>query len=235
MKYLINSNHAYSGISLKKLIPSLIDCGINPKDILVITGGHKEESSSFHDVGTHQCFDTKINAIDQTAFYVMDKYENLFQDQLYFYLHDTVFAGYNFKKYVDDIVSKINIKEFKALKICDGKSCNMGIYNKIHLLNSFRKNVLYINCKKIFCDTIDPNNIKKLEYKKQLSIRFEDKIINDLTKNFICNKDILGKFDIYGTGNNRVLFYFKVIDLYKAGANAQINDPTLYTMSGCKI
>jgi len=242
MKYLINSNQNYSSISLKKIIPSLIACGIDPKDILVIIGGCENESAEFFIDPSQkfQCLNTQINALDQTAFFIIEKYENFFDQNYYFYLHDTTFAGPNFKNNID----KICVKS-KAIKLTKDTelSCNLGIYHKKYLLEFIKNDKLFNKHRKILCNINDPYNQDQLKLKKQISFELEDRILKNLTKEYMCERRyILGKQDVYNTGNDRVICYFKEIDLYKACANIgigalpkSIEFRHLSTFLGCKI
>lgn len=233
MKFLINSNKLYAPISLKRIIPSLIDCGIKSEDILVIIGGCEDVSGNFFNAGLFQCFNTRINAIDQTAFYVFNRNQNIFNDDLYFYLQDTTYVGKEFKKNIDLLVKKNGIEAFKCF---NGKSSNIGLYTRQGLINFFKKDTLYSYYEKILCDTFSPNDTNNLKYKKQISFKLEDHIFKNIPTIPICQKkQLLGKFDIYGTGNDRVLFYFKELDLYKANANTSDKVNGTPTFLGCKI
>jgi hypothetical protein len=232
MKYLINSNARFAPLSLKKLIPSLIDCGISPKEIFVIIGGSDRDSESFIDNGQFNCLYTKIDAIDQTSFCILDNNENLFEDDYYFYLHDTCFAGTDFKKNTDALIAKIG--SFDAIKCFCGKSCNIGIYNKISLLKFLRSDSEYAGYKDVLCDISNPNNYDKLMKKKSISFNMEDKFFNHSSKYMSRERVIVGKEDVYNTGNKRVVFHFKGIDLYKTTANTMLyNEFT--TFLGCKL
>jgi hypothetical protein len=233
MKYLINSNKLYSKISLRKIIPSLLDCGIAPEDILVILGGCENESNGFTDCGLFQCFNTKINAIDQTSFYIINKYNDLFEDNYYFYLHDTCYVGYEFKKVIEQIIKN---NKSETIKCFNGKSSNIGIYSKKSLLEFFKKHTLYTDYENILCDISDPNNYEKLMKKKQISYELEDYIFKNTVNAFMCkNKQKLGKCDFYNTGNKRVLFCFQGIGLYKTNANTSDLVDNKPTFLGCKI
>jgi hypothetical protein len=247
MKYLINSCKDFAPHSLKVLIPSLLSCGIEPQDILVIIGGSEKESQKFINMGTFQQLETQINAIDQTSFYVMEAFEHLFEDPYYFYLHDTTFVGPHFnrrikevlyiKNYVDVDGTRLLIKssDFKALACVRGMSSNMGIYNKKYLLHFFRRDPFFQKYRSILCDTSNPNSATNLAIKKEIGFKLEDRMLRCLAEGCMCEKrEILGKEDIYGTGNKRVIFRFPEIDLYKTGANT-LSDKGYTTFLGCKI
>lgn len=227
MKYLVNSNLHFSSKSLKILIPSMLDCGISPKDILVVIGGSNINSEYFHETGLYMCLNVKFNSIDQNCFYAMKKNEVIFKDDYYYYMHDTTKVGPQFKNSIENFFNLFREKNLNTMKNARGYSGNMGFYKKDFILKTFYEDELYLKHEKELTSEDSPNHVEKLERKKSLSYELEDRIfLNDRLLsggNFHAISEIpkfhSEKIDIYGTGNTRIISHHDKIDLYKFGAN----------------
>lgn len=223
MKYLINSNSKFAKHSLNVLIPSMIRCGINPQEILVVIGGCDENYESFKYAGLFYHLNVKFDAIDQTSFYAIKKYPNLFDEEYYYYMHDTTEVGPNFKFKTEYSFNFAKEKNLNTMRNTCYKSGNMGFYKNEFILKALCEMDCYIQNEKILL-----NEEENLENKKFISYDLEDKIFlydqqisNGLY--YVITNDPPNiqkeKKDVYGTGNLRYVSYHEAIDLYKFGAN----------------
>jgi len=225
MKYLINSTEEYSEHSLNLLIPTLLESGISPKNILVIMGGSEEETDIFSQEKDYSLLKTKINAFDMTSFYVMNFKRTLFGDNCgYFYLHDTTSVEKDFKQKIEGAWSG------NSCRLCSIAACNMGFYTKKDIIEAM-ENETVRNCDDYFLKE------KNLNTKKQKAIQFEDIIYKTL--NIHCSlseRHYIDKKDVYKTKNPRTVSYFPQMSLYKYSANADLGEShPLTTMIGISI
>lgn len=233
MKYLVNSNSKFAKHSLNVLIPSMINCGINPQDILVVIGGSDETYDDFKYAGLFYHLNVKFDAIDQTSFYAIRENPNLFKEEYYYYMHDTTKVGPKFKFMTESLLNFVKEKKLNTMKNTSFYSGNMGFYKKEFILKSLNESEYYIKNEKILLSMEET-----LETKKNISYELEDKIFyydkqlsnglfytisNDKPENFPEREDI------YGTGIKRGISYHQRIDLYKFGLNISTFKP------GCKI
>lgn len=244
MKYLINSNLYFSSKSLRILIPTMLDCGISPKDILVVIGGSSVNSEDFQEAGMYMCLNVKFNSIDQNCFYAMKKNEAIFRDDYYYYMHDTTKVGPKFKSSVEDFFHFFKAKNLNTMKNVRGCSGNMGFYKKDFILKTFSEDELYLKYEREMTDEDSPNQVDRLERKKTIGYDLEDRIfLKDCLLSgghfyFVSEAPEFSseKVDIYGTGNMRVVSHHDKIDLYKFGGNGFFSDGSpLNTSNGIKL
>jgi hypothetical protein len=239
MKYIINSNKNYSKITLKRCVVSLLENNIHPDDIIVVLGGSEEEDLLLYHCGMYNCIKTKMNAIDQTTFYLITEKENMFFDDYYFYFHDTSWVGLNFKNTIKAAEKILNDNtQINTISISNQFSGNMGIYKKDYLVNSVNTLDLYVQNRNIFTDKLTSNDPINIKEKKEIGYKMEDIFFRSDKNNYTFNSDkkILGKHDVYKTGNERVIFHYTNVDIYKANANTYVGDNhPLNTFLGCTI
>lgn len=210
MKYLVNSTEKYSKYSLSLLIPSLLRSGISPEDILVVMGGSDENYEKFHQLENYLLLKTKINAFDMTSFYAINFLPNIFEEEIYFYLHDTTAVQENFKESVENKCKNISCRASPFF------CCNMGIYTKTDIIQAMTKDEL----KKYENIFLSEDN---LNGKKSEAIKTEDIIFNIMNIHcYLSDRIYVGKEDIYNTGNPRTVTHFPQISLYKYSANADL-------------
>ena len=134
MKYIVSSNINYYKNTYTPLITSLIDCGIDPKDILMVVGG------CFEDSVLENLLDINIvpalyNSFDLTGLIYAAENSEKFLDTNYFLLHDTCLVGTAFKKLSEQIEEGTPIRT-----LTQGLSMNIGMYS-LQALNENRENL----------------------------------------------------------------------------------------------
>jgi hypothetical protein len=211
----------------------MINCGINPQEILVVIGGCDENYEDFKYAGLFNHLNVKFDAIDQTTFYAMKKNPNIFNEEYYYYMHDTSKVGLNFNSMIKNLFDFVKQKELNTMKNTSFYSANMGFYKKDFILKTLSEMDCYTKNEEFLLDEEE-----SLENKKSVSYDLEDKIFlydqqlsnglyytisNDIP---ICSEK---KQDIYNTGNERMVFYHERIDLYKFAGNSSSH------RLGCKI
>lgn len=192
IKIGISSNKRFYKETIPVCVGSIIDSGFDPNDVYVFVGGFDGDYEPM-DVGfpvkSYKC---PHNSFDFTS--VVSIVEIGLDDLNWFLLHDTIEVDKNFYEILS--LELLNSKK----KINVFPSMSMGSYDS----SSFelaKKNLHVIK------------NISKSK-----CIQLEDIFIKDLPS--ICNGfEFLGLYDVYKTGTERYVEYYKEAGIKKNKAN----------------
>jgi len=204
MVFLINSNKKYYQIAAPVLIKSLVDSGVDKRNIVVIVGGCESPMTITIDNVQHHM--VEYDSFDMNAFiYVV---ENNVDFGSFFYLHDTCEVGKNFYKYV---VAKLEKhKPTKCMPLKGGSSMNIGWYD-VTTIKQYKGRI------------IDQKNLdlsEKSMYKaKREAVDNEDHVIHLIggrTDKFTTKDAIITKMtQLYGDTTERRCEFYDEIDLKK--------------------
>lgn len=192
IKIGISSNANFYKKTIPVCVGSIIDSGFNPDNVYVFIGGFDGDYEPI-DVGfpvkSYKC---PHNSFDFTS--VVSIVENGLNDLNWFLLHDTIEVDKNFYE-----ILKSELSESKK-KVNVAPSMSMGSYDS----SSFELAKKYLHV------------IKNIT--KEKCIMLEDVFISDLPS--ICNGfEFLGLKDVYGTGVERFIEYYKEAGIKKNKAN----------------
>lgn len=209
IKICVNSTKNYSEKTLPIIIPSLIDSGIDPKDIFVFEGGHYERLLIKKD--SYTLIQTDNNTIDFTA--LIDIVENELESDYWFYIHDTCKVGPKFKELIYNIPESFPDK----IALSRAFSMNIGLYKYEYLLKH-RDRLLKIKNQDYSID-----GIQKC---KSWGVHAEGYMLDQLSdsKTHVYNPNMPGPFVVdnlnwYNTNIKRRTEYYPRLDLYKSKAN----------------
>ena len=204
MVFLINSNKKYYQITAPVLIKSLVDSGIDKRNIVVVVGGCESSMTATIDGVQYHMVD--YNSFDMNAFIYVA--ENNVDFTSFFYLHDTCEVGKNFYKYVVEKLEKH--KPTKCMPLKGGSAMNIGWYN-VETVKQFKGRI-----------TDQKNHDlseKGLHQAKRESVDNEDHVINLIggrTDKFTTRDAIITKMThLYGDVTERRCEYYDEIDLKK--------------------
>ena len=206
MKIAIATNKNFYKLTLPIIIQSLIDSGIEKKDIYVFNGGYDEESVENIDGITY--YFLNYNSYEYTPLICIC--ENKIESDYWFLLHDTCKVGIKFKELSHKIL--INNYDKIALKSCP--SMSIGAYKYNYLIS--------------LTDTLI--KIKNMDYSeesmqkwKQWGVPNEDFILwKTEPKPYLYGNDgfnVIDNENWYNTGVERRTEYFPSLDLYKNKSN----------------
>jgi hypothetical protein len=208
IKICISSVKSYSEKTLPIIIPSLINSGIDSRDIFVFEGGHHKRNITQKDEYT--LIQTDHDSFEFTGLIDIVEYE--IESDYWFNIQDTCKVGLDFKKLLYNIPK--NFPDKIALHHIN--SMNIGSYKYSYLMK--HKNKLM----KIKNQDYSEKKLKKL---KEWTIFFEDYILYKLldSETFKYNENISDYIIIdepswYGE-NKRIIEFYPQLDLYKAKAN----------------
>jgi hypothetical protein len=212
IKFCIPTCKANAQITLDVLIPSLLDCGIESDQIIVIEGGNNYREH-FNNKYSVEYYKTNHNSFDYTA--LIDIVEYNIESDYYFNIHDTCKVGSKF-------LSLVQNSDFNFNKIAlyhnnmNGASMSMGLINYNYLMQhkqlilSF-KNTDYTH--------------QGLKRAKRNAVDVEDSLFWKLD-DVLCGAYARGndRIDLgvqtpYGTNTPRITEYYEPIDLFKYKAN----------------
>lgn len=213
----INSTANFYKESLKKNLKSLIEAGVNRKDILVVIGGFDDaEQASEVEVylrnfwNIKKIYAVKQNSCDHTLFnFLIDRPEVFDGFNYLFYMHDTCWVGLDFVNLLNDLTPDEKVDSFG---LTETWSMNIGLYNKDYLLNK-RDDI-----KKAFNDK---NTFEAINYWKQWGAETEDYLMNRNFGHYTqFNKIESIKIENpYNQSTIRRTRYFECLDLYKSQSN----------------
>lgn len=189
IKFIINTYINQNKYIYEKLIKSLIDNNIDPKNIYLVIGGCEEEKSEINSINFHY---VKHNSYDHTGLInIIDK--NIKSDY-WFVLHDTCSVGPNF-------YSKLLKKSFAEHNpILEEGWLNMGLFSQ-RFIDENKKYILSLrNCDKM---------------QAILSEKMYPRLGKSSFLNSKSDYDLQSAFDVYGDNTERSVVYFPEIDLYK--------------------
>jgi hypothetical protein len=208
IKICISSVKSYSEKTLPIIIPSLINSGIDSRDIFVFEGGHHKRNIIQKDEYT--LIQTDHDSFEFTGLIDIVEYE--IESDYWFNIQDTCKVGLDFKKLLYNIPK--NFPDKIALRHIN--SMNIGSYKYSYLMK--HKNKLM----KIKNQDYSEKKLKKL---KEWTIVCEDYILYKLldSETFKYNENISDYIIIdepswYGE-NKRIIEFYPQLDLYKAKAN----------------
>lgn len=204
IKIIVSSHIQYIEKTEDILFSSLIDSGVNEKNILFFVGG-RDINAGYSQVSEKKYL-VPHNSMDFTALISVLEL-NIVADG-FFLIHDTCKCGPNFYSNFLKLI-KPNI-EHMALTI-DGPSMNMGLYSQSYIQDKKDEILSYKNTE------YHEQGLQK--YKNRL-IKHEDIFLSP-KKNYFCSKPrTTTKADnFYGTDSKRIIEYFQEIDFYKIKAN----------------
>lgn len=231
MKYIISSNKNYYKNTYPPLITSLIDSGIEAKDILMVVGDC-EEDFILENILDINIIPVPYNSFDLTGLiYVAENHEK-FLDSHYFLLHDTCLVGPNFKKLAENIQLNDPIKTLR-----EGISMNIGMYSLQTLIENSNsldklkyypktkedlqqvKNVFVVNediIFKIYHDYCYKNNYIGVDSDTMTITMLKDRFKKDVYQDYF---NALENSTI-----QRQMGYSSLLDFYKFQANWQWGD-----------
>ena len=217
----------------------MIECGISPRDILVVIGGSEENYDNFKFCGLYNYLNVKYNAIDQNCFYAIKQNPSIFDQEYYYYMHDTTKVGPKFKTSTESLFNFAQSHNLNTMKNTSQCYCgNMGFYKKSFIIKTLSEFDIYTKNESLFVEEDDSSNPKKLINKKNIGFDLEDKIFlydqqisNGLYYVISNNSPTVEqqKQDIYGSGNERIVTYYQELDFYKFGGNGANSN------LGCRI
>jgi len=180
MKFIISSHISYYIHTYPIVVQSLLDCGINNNDIIMVVGNSvNSELNNFLDINL---ISVPYNSFDLTGLiYVSDVIDTL-QFNHIFLMHDTCLVGPKFKTLVSNYQPTDVIKT-----LCFGISMNIGLYSKIII----KHNKQYLNDIKFY-----PKTAQDLQSIKEFFVINEDIIFKKYSdhcynNHFITNSSFL--------------------------------------------
>jgi len=207
----VNSTKSYSNKTIPIIIPSLIESGVNSKNIYVFEGqNYKREIIKF---STHTLVKTNHASLDFTG--LIDIVENEMESDYWFHIHDTCRVGKNFWKLLNNIPN--NYPDKIALWT-HYSSMNIGLYKYGYLMK--HKNKLI----KIKNQDYSSESIQKL---KHWTINNEDYILyrTEDSPTLLYNPKLIGngyyikEEKSWYDGTMRRIEYYPHLDLYKSKSN----------------
>jgi len=213
IKICVNTVKGFSEKTLPFVIPSLLSAGIEKEDIYIFEGGHDERVIDTYEGITY--IKTNHNSLEYTSF--VEIVENKIEADYWFYTHDTVVVGENFKSLLynipEDMPDKIALRHFPSMSI--------GTYKYEYLLTN---KDLITGIKNTDYDRISLVALKKWGVGNEDYILWKHE--PHLTRTYnphIYGPDeypqVLHQSNIYGTETIRRAEYFPQLDLVKHKSN----------------
>jgi hypothetical protein len=210
----VNSTKSFSKKTIPVIVQSLLESGIDSKNIFVIEGGYEKRYAEKKDTYTH--IFTNHNSLEYTGLIDIVEYEMI--SDYWFNIHDTCKVGKNFKKLLYNIPN--NFPDKIALR--SHPSMSIGSY-KYEYLIKHKERLLNIKNKDY--------SRESLQYWKQKGIEMEDYMLYKLqdVNTFIYNPkiscsgwNIIDGEDWYNTNIKRRIEYHPTLDLYKSKSNWEV-------------
>lgn len=216
LKFAISSHKSFIGKTYEYIIPSLIECGIEPQNIYLFIGGHESYSTISNEDGITVCH-VPHNSFEFTALISIvelweENHEIFPADTNWFLLHDTCKAGSQFKSKLEERFQTLPLSEtpLKAVKMYYRYSMNIGMYSLSYLLE--KKDELF--------------SFKGREGDVDQLLSLKKKTVDDediLLKGFpVLNTSKYIEFppiDFYESTTPRKVEYYPDVDLYKIKSN----------------
>jgi len=207
IKIAIASNINFYNKTLPILIPSLIDSGIEEKDINVFIGGFNKYKK--YVISNIKYYELEHNSIDYTP--LIEICEKQIESEYWFLIHDTCKVGLNFKKLLYNIPSE----KPEKLALKTSPSMSIGSYRYDYLL-SVREKIISIKN--------SDYSESSLDQWKKWGVNNEDYILwktepKPLIYNNINHFLVVDNNNWYNTGGQRRTEYYPSLDLYKNKAN----------------
>jgi hypothetical protein len=207
IKIAISTNKNFYKLSLPVIIPSLIDAGIESKDIFVFNSGFDKFEVEVIDNITHYYLDH--NSYEYSP--LIEICDKELSSEYWFLIHDTCKVGPRFKELLynipDNKPKKISLKSAPAMSI--------GLYSYTYLL-TIKDKLLQIK------NTDYSEN--SLRNWKNWGVHNEDYVLwktppNPLIYNNNHNWKIVDYNNWYNTNTIRRTEYYESLDLYKNKSN----------------
>lgn len=228
IKFLINSHINYIEKTIDKIIPSLLESGIDPNLIYVIVTQCNENKKINNKYGVN-LYEVDHNSYDIHATFLSVLELGLVSDY-WFFLHDTCVVE---KKFYQKIKEFDYSPDYDIITACGGNT-TMNLANYKHsFIKKFEptlrkeKNTDFSleKIKILKRDfSIHRENMFVLKYKIQhykgdVDIDVDSLKIGSYSNPIDKNLIQLGMFDYYGTGVLRLKLYFEDLGIYKYSAN----------------
>lgn len=207
IKIAIATNKNFYELSLPVLITSLLNVGIEKKDIYVFNAGFDSfEHKVINDINYYYL---NHNSYEYSP--LIEIVEKNLESEYWFLIHDTCKVGSKFK----ELLYNIPIEKPDKLALKTKPAMSIGLYKYDYLMN---------NKEKIL-------SIKNTDYSQESMMKWklwgvpnEDFILwmtppQPLIYNNNDKVDILGLENWYGTNTTRRIEYFHSLDLYKNKSN----------------
>lgn len=209
--YCIPTCKANAETTLKILLPSMFECGIESSDIIVVEGGNKEKKYCENIYGVTY-IETNHNSFDHTA--IIDLVEGDFDLDYIFNIHDTCKVGPKFKNVIDNsdtTYEKIAVYHNNM----NGSTMAMGLIKYSYLIKHKELIQTFKNA------DASHEGLKRAKYR---AVEFEDTLFWKL-QDIPCgaysrgvDRTDFGEEIIYG-GTKRLVEYYEPLDLYKYKSN----------------
>jgi hypothetical protein len=213
---VINSNIRFVETTTPRLIDSLLSCGFNENNILLICGGSTQPSSNFE--SRIPTFFVNYDSIDFSGLIFLSSFESSFTH--YFYIHDTTFVGPNFK---NNLLALGN-DGYDVIALKSSPSMNIGLYSADYL--SRKRDVLESIINTDLSDESLQNwkkwgvtNEDFLSWKSSAQVTSFDVLAESADGG---NPKIIGEADFYENGISRRVEHYEYLDLFKVKANWDI-------------
>lgn len=215
--FVINSNNKFYRKSLDKIVPSLLNAGIDHSSIMVIIGGIElidENYQKFKRIQDKFYIDKvygyESDSCDYTTFNFVADNPNLFTDFNYiFYLHDTCWVGDDFLRLLEEHTPDYPINSYGLTR---DWSMNIGLYNIEYLLSNksdIRKSFNH------------DNSEQSINRWKQWGALNEDYLMDKTCGNYKSHnqQETITSENPYDSTTTRRTRYFACLDLYKSQSN----------------
>lgn len=208
VKIAVATNINFYKLSLNVVLKSLVDAGIDPKDIHVFNAGF-DESSYFVTEEGMTLYKLNHNSYEYSP--LIEIVEKEIESEYWFLIHDTCQVGPKFKELL------YNIPENKPEKVAlrQHPAMSIGVYRYDYLL-SVKDKLLSIKNSNY--------SEESLAYWKYWGVSNEDFILWKThpappVYNNIHNWQVINYDNWYGTGTIRRTEYYPALDLYKNKSN----------------
>jgi hypothetical protein len=210
----VNSTKSFSEKTIPVVVQSLLESGINSKNIFVIEGGYEKRCIEEKDTYTH--IFTNHNSLEYTGLIDIVEYEMV--SDYWFNIHDTCKVGKNFKDLLynipDNFPDKIALRSHPSMSI--------GTYKYEYLLKH-KQRLLDIKNTDYSRESLQIWKQKGIEMEDYMLYKLQDSPtikynphISDSGWNIIQGEDW------YNTNIKRRIEYHPTLDLYKSKSNWEV-------------
>jgi hypothetical protein len=213
IKFCINTVNTFSERTLPVIIPSMLNSGIEKKDIYIFEGGHLDRRLDDYDGIFYMKVDH--NSLEYTG--MIEIVENEIEADYWFNTHDTAIMGRDFARLVRNIPhsmpDKVALKPYPSMSI--------GSYKYSYLMS---KKEILLSIKN------HDYSREKLLSDKAWGVSNEDFILwkNNETETHLYNEDaipdaeyfeVVDYVNIYGGDTVRIKEYYPQLDISKMKSN----------------
>jgi hypothetical protein len=207
----VNTTKSFSEKTIPIIVDSLLDSGIDSKNIFVIEGGYETREVNQRDSHTH--IFTNHNSLEYTGLIDIVEYE--MESDYWFNIHDTCKVGKNFKKLLYNIPEELPDK----IALRSHPSMSIGSYKYSYLLKH-KSRLLDIKNTDYSRESLQEWKQRGIGMEDYMLYKLEDSPtygynpeISDSGWNIIENEDW------YKTNIKRRIEYHPTLDLYKSKSN----------------